>query len=76
MLLSVIPGTASAAHNLGALGALGVGGYIAFAGLWSARRSVARRWARAVIRAGAGERRLDVPLGVHRRPAARRGDPG
>ena len=35
-LLSVILGTASAAQNVGAIGALGVGGYIALAGLWSA----------------------------------------
>jgi aquaporin Z len=35
-LLSVILGTASAAQNVGTLGALGVGGYIALAGLWSA----------------------------------------
>jgi aquaporin Z len=35
-LVSVILGTASAAQNVGALGALGVGGYIALAGLWSA----------------------------------------
>ncbi|HVP02030.1 MAG TPA: aquaporin [Solirubrobacteraceae bacterium] len=33
-LLSVILGTASGAQNLGTLGALGVGGYIALAGLW------------------------------------------
>jgi aquaporin Z len=33
-LLSVILGTASAAQNVGAIGALGVGGYIALAGLW------------------------------------------
>ena len=36
VLLSVILGTASGAQNVGALGALGVGGYIALAGLWSA----------------------------------------
>jgi aquaporin Z len=36
LLLSVILGTASAAQNVGAIGALGVGGYIALAGLWSA----------------------------------------
>ena len=36
MLVSVILGTASGAQNVGALGALGVGGYIALAGLWSA----------------------------------------
>ena len=35
-LLSVIPGTASAAQNVGSIGAFGVGGYIALAGLWSA----------------------------------------
>ncbi len=35
-LLSVILGTASAAQNVGAIGAFGVGGYIALAGLWAA----------------------------------------
>jgi aquaporin Z len=35
-LISVILGTASAAQNVGAIAALGVGGYIALAGLWSA----------------------------------------
>jgi aquaporin Z len=35
-LVSVILGTASAAQNVGAVAALGVGGYIALAGLWSA----------------------------------------
>ena len=35
-LLSVILGTASAAQNVGAIAALGVGGYIALAGLWAA----------------------------------------
>jgi aquaporin Z len=35
-LVSVILGTASAAQNVGAIAALGVGGYIALAGLWSA----------------------------------------
>jgi len=34
-LVSVILGTASGAQNLGVFGALGVGGYIALAGLWS-----------------------------------------
>src|SRR5262249_28635477 len=33
-LVSVILGTASGAQNIGILGALGVGGYIALAGLW------------------------------------------
>ena len=36
MLVSVILGTASAAQNVGRAAALGVGGYIALAGLWSA----------------------------------------
>jgi aquaporin Z len=35
-LVSVILGTASAAQNVGAIAALGVGAYIALAGLWSA----------------------------------------
>jgi aquaporin Z len=35
-LVSVILGTAAAAQNVGAIAALGVGGYIALAGLWSA----------------------------------------
>src|SRR4051794_16218604 len=35
-LVSVILGTASSAQNVGTIGALGVGGYIALAGLWSA----------------------------------------
>ncbi len=33
-LVSVILGTASGAQNLGVVGAFGVGGYIALAGLW------------------------------------------
>src|ERR1700761_6527989 len=35
-LVSVILGTASAAQNVGTIGAVGVGGYIALAGLWAA----------------------------------------
>ncbi|MBV9536042.1 MAG: aquaporin [Solirubrobacterales bacterium] len=35
-LVSVILGTASAAQNVGTIGALGVGAYIALAGLWAA----------------------------------------
>jgi aquaporin Z len=34
VLVSVILGTASGAQNIGIFGALGVGGYIALAGLW------------------------------------------
>ena len=36
ILVSVILGTASAAQNVGAIGAIGVGGYIALAGMWAA----------------------------------------
>jgi aquaporin Z len=35
-LVSVILGTASQAQNVGSVGAIGVGGYIALAGLWAA----------------------------------------
>jgi aquaporin Z len=35
-LVSVILGTASEAQNVGTIGALGVGGYVALAGLWAA----------------------------------------
>jgi aquaporin Z len=35
-LVSVILGTASQAQNVGSVGALGVGGYVALAGLWAA----------------------------------------
>jgi aquaporin Z len=35
-LVSVVLGTASAAQNVGAIAAVGVGGYIALAGLWAA----------------------------------------
>jgi aquaporin Z len=35
-LLSVILGAASGAQSVGRIGALGVGGYIALAGLWAA----------------------------------------
>lgn len=34
-LISVILGTASGAQNIGIIGALGVGGYVALAGLWA-----------------------------------------
>jgi aquaporin Z len=40
-LVSVILGTASGAQNVGILGALGVGAYIALAGLWSSPVSAA-----------------------------------
>ena len=53
-LLSVTVGTASAAQDVGAIGAFGVGGYIALAGLWSAPVSCtsmnpARSFGRALV---------------------------
>jgi aquaporin Z len=66
-LVSVIVGTASGAQNVGVLGALGVGGYIAPAGLWGSPISgtslnPARTFGPDLIGADfAG-------LGVHRRP--------
>ena len=42
-LVSVILGTASGAQNLGVFGALGVGGYIALAGLWGSPPSRGHR---------------------------------
>lgn len=41
-LISVILGTASGAQQVGLFGALGVGGYIALAGLWASPLSVPR----------------------------------
>lgn len=38
-LLSVILGTASGAQNIGVIGAIGVGGYIALAGMWGSPMS-------------------------------------
>ena len=64
LLVSVILGTASAAQNVGAIAALGVGGYIALAGLWAAPVSGVSMNPRAVLRPGAGQRPLDVLLGV------------
>ena len=73
-LLSVILGTASAAQNVGAIGALGVGGYIALAGLWAAPVSgtsmnPARSFGPALVNG-----RLDGLLGARRPAADRRGD--
>ena len=73
VLLSVILGTASAAQNVGALAALGVGGYIALAGLWAAPVSGASMNP-ALVRPRFGQRRLDRILGVCRRAADRRRD--
>ena len=66
LLVSVILGTASAAQNVGTIGALGVGGYIALAGLWSAPVERHVDEPRAVVRPGPRERRLDRLLGLRR----------
>ena len=72
-LVSVILGTASGAQNLGIIGAFGVGGYIALAGLWGspisgASMNPARTFGPDLVGA-----RLHRLLGLCRRPARRRG---
>ena len=68
-LVSVILGTASGAQNLGAFGALGVGGYIILAGLWGSPISGASM---------NPARTLDPPCGrqLHQLLGLRRGAPG
>ena len=75
-LVSVILGTASGAQNLGVFGALGVGGYIALAGLWGSPISGTSMNPAQDVRAGSCRPRLWLLLGVHRRAGARRGDRG
>ena len=76
VLVSVILGTASAAQNVGTIGALGVGGYIALAGLWAAPVSgvsmnPARSFGPALV---SGD--WTQLLGVRARAAGRRADRG
>ena len=71
-LVSVILGTASGAQNLGVIGALGVGGYIALAGLWGSPISGASMNPARTFGPDRRRRRLPRLLGVRRR-AARRG---
>ena len=66
-LVSVILGTASAAQNVGTIGALGVGGYIALAGLWAAPVSGVVDEPGPFVRTRAGERLLEQLLGVRGR---------
>ena len=75
-LVSVILGTASGAQNIGIVGAFGVGGYIALAGLWGSPISgtsmnPARTFGPDLVRP-----RLDRVLGVRRRADRRRGGRG
>ncbi len=70
-LVSVILGTASGAQNLGVFGALGVGAYIALAGLWGspisgASMNPARTFGPNLVGGG-----LHGLLGVRGRPAGR-----
>ena len=67
-LVSVILGTASGAQNIGVIGAIGVGGYIALAGLWGSPISgtsmnPARTFGPDLVGA-----RLHRLLGLRRRP--------
>ena len=76
LLVSVILGTASAAQNVGAIAALGVGGYIALAGLWAAPVSgvsmnPARSFGPALV-SGVLDQLLGVPGRAGRRRADRR----
>ena len=73
-LVSVILGTASAAQNVGAIAALGVGGYIALAGLWAAPVSGVSMNPGSLLRSGPGQRRLHQLLGLRGRPARRSDD--
>ena len=73
-LVSVILGTASAAQNVGTIGALGVGGYVALAGLWAAPVSGTSMNPARSFGPGAGQRRLEQLLGVRARSAGRRPD--
>jgi aquaporin Z len=56
LLVSVILGTASAAQNVGAIATVGVGGYIALAGLWAAPVSGVSMNPGSLVRSGAGQR--------------------
>ena len=73
LLVSVILGTASAAQNVGAIAALGVGGYIALAAVGGpGQRRVDEPG--PVLRPGPGQRVLDELLGVPGGAAGRHAD--
>ena len=66
-LVNVILGTASGAQNIGLFGALGVGAYIALAGLWGSPISGTSMNPARTFGPDLGRRRLPRLLGVHRR---------
>ena len=68
-LVSVILGTASGAQNLGVIGAFGVGGYIALAGLWGSPISGASMNPARTFGPDLVARRLHRLLGLRRRAA-------
>ena len=71
-LVSVILGTASGAQQIGPLAAIGVGSYIALAGLWGVAGQRRLDEPRPLTRARPGARRLDRMVGLPRRPARAR----
>ena len=75
-LVSVILGTASGAQNIGIFGAIGVGAYIALAGLWGSPISGASMNPARTFGPDLVGTRLHELLGLRRRAARRRRDRG
>ena len=73
-LVSVILGTASGAQNVGVIGAFGVGGYIALAGLWGSPISGASMNPARTFGPDLASLHLHQLLGLHRRADRRRRD--
>ena len=73
-LVSVILGTASGAQNVGVIGAFGVGGYIALAGLWGSPISGASMNPARTFGPDLASATFTSYWGLHRRADRRRGD--
>ena len=71
-LVSVILGTASGAQQIGPLAAIGVGSYIALAGLWGSPVSGASMNPARSLGPALVQGRLDRVVGVPGRPGGRR----